>query len=205
MDIAVGLVRAYLQLNGYFTITEYPVVRKIGEGRYRSLTDVDVAGYHLPHGEPDFAPDPVLKVPEDRPDILIGEVKEGLAMVNEAANDPEVVAKILKRFAGCSAAEAATASRTLLARGEVDIRSGHRVRLVAFGNAREAPGAYLKILHAEVVAYVDRYIRENWEIVRQAGSKDPVFGMMVLLAKARGLVPETKGLRATPPRLRGRR
>lgn len=190
MDIAVGLIRAYLQLNGYFTVTEYPVVRKIGEGRYRSLTDVDVAGYHLPHGEPDFAPDPVLKVPTDRPDILIGEVKEGLAQINESVNDPEVVAKILKRFAGCSAAEAKGAARTLLARGQVDVQSGHRVRLVAFGNSRDEPGAYLKILHSEVVTYLDRYIKENWEVVRQAGSKDPVFGFMVLLAKARGLVPQ---------------
>jgi hypothetical protein len=193
MDTAVGLVRAYLQLNGYFTITEYPVVRKVGEGRYRTLTDVDVAGYHLPHGEPDFAPDPVLKVPTDRPDILIGEVKEGLAQINESVDDPNVVAKILKRFAGCSAAEAGTAAPTLLARGEVDVKSGQRVRLVAFGTSKDVPGAYLKILHSEVVAYLDRYIAENWDVVRQAGSKDPVFGFMVLLAKARGAVPAPKG------------
>lgn len=36
MDNAVALVRAYLQLNGYFTITEYPIVRRLGEGRGRS-------------------------------------------------------------------------------------------------------------------------------------------------------------------------
>lgn len=186
MDIAVGLVRAYLQLNGYFTITEYPVVQKVGAGRYRSLTDVDVAGYRLPYGEPDFAPDPALRVVADRPDILIGEVKEGLAQINESVNDPEVVAKILKRFAGCSAAEAHDAARALLGRGDVDISSGHRVRLVAFGSSKEPPGAYLKILHSEVVAYLDRYLDENWDVVRQAGSKDPIFGFMALLAKARG-------------------
>jgi hypothetical protein len=201
MDTAVGLVRAYLQLNGYFTVSEYPVVRKVGEGRYRTLTDVDVAGYHLPHGEPDFAPDPVLNVPSDRPDILIGEVKEGLAQINESVNDPDVVAKILKRFAGCSAAEAGTAARTLLDRGEVDVKSGHRVRLVAFGTSKDVPGAYLKILHSEVVAYLDRYIAENWDVVRQAGSKDPVFGFMVLLAKARGMVPAKAGASSgKPPR-----
>jgi hypothetical protein len=89
MDTAVGLVRAYLQLNGYFTISEYPVVRKVGEGRYRALTDVDIAGYHLPGGEPDFASDPVLQVPADRPDILIGEVKEGLAAISESVSSGE--------------------------------------------------------------------------------------------------------------------
>ena len=60
MDNAVALVRAYLQLNGYFTITEYPVVRKTGDGNFRTLTEVDVAAFHLPGGEPDFAPDPAL-------------------------------------------------------------------------------------------------------------------------------------------------
>ena len=161
----------------------------MGPGRYRTLTDVDVAGYHLPHGEPEYAPDPLLQIPADRPDILIGEVKEGLAQVNESANDAEVVAKILRRFAGCSATEAGRAARVLLTDGEVDVHSGHRVRLVAFGTYREANGPYLTILHGDVVAYLERYIKENWDLVRAAGSKDPVFGFLVLLAKARGNMP----------------
>ena len=55
MDNAVALVRSYLQLNGYFTITEYPVVRKLDNGGFRTLTEIDVAAFHLPRGEPDFA------------------------------------------------------------------------------------------------------------------------------------------------------
>ena len=85
MDNAVALVRAYLQLNGYFTITEYPVVRKTGDGSFRTLTEVDVAAFHLPNGEPDFEPDPALRVPGDQADLIIGEVKEGRAMINDAA------------------------------------------------------------------------------------------------------------------------
>ncbi|HUP63867.1 MAG TPA: hypothetical protein VM557_01115, partial [Thermoanaerobaculia bacterium] len=126
---------------------------------------------------------------------LIGEVKEGLAAINASVDDPEVVAKILKRFAGCDVNEAASAARKLLADGEVDIRSGQRVRLVAFGTTKEPQGAYLKILHSEVVAYLDRYLKENWEVVRQAGSKDEILGTMVLLAKARGVMPQS-----LPPR-----
>lgn len=42
MDVAVGLVRAYLQVNGYFTVTEFPVVESVGTGGYRSATDIDV-------------------------------------------------------------------------------------------------------------------------------------------------------------------
>ena len=39
---------------------------------------------------------------------------------------------------------------------------------------------------SDVVEYVDRYISENWDVIRAAGSRDPIFGVMILLAKARG-------------------
>ena len=186
MDNAVALVRAYLQLNGYFTITEYPVVRKTGDGNFRTLTEIDVAAFHPPSGEPDFEPDPALHAPRDQADMIIGEVKEGRAMINQAATDPDVIAKILRRF-GCSTAEEGhKLGRALLARGAIDTPAGHRVRLVAFGTApSNEPGPYLTVLLSDVVAYVDRYINQNWELVRTAGSRDPIFGVMVLLAKAR--------------------
>jgi hypothetical protein len=38
---AVGLVQAYLRLNGFFTVTEYPVVVQTSHGG-TPLTDVDV-------------------------------------------------------------------------------------------------------------------------------------------------------------------
>jgi hypothetical protein len=66
VDNAVALVRAYLQLNGYFTITEYPIVRRLGDGTLRTLTEVDVAAFHLPGGERDFAPDAALRVHRDK-------------------------------------------------------------------------------------------------------------------------------------------
>ncbi|MGZ5434265.1 MAG: hypothetical protein ACXW5U_03640 [Thermoanaerobaculia bacterium] len=184
MDNAVALVRAYLQLNGYFTITEYPVLRR-EEGSIRTLTEVDVAAFHLPYGEPDYAPDPALHVPRDRPDLIIGEVKEGRAVINESANDPDIVAKVLRRFGCCTEGEARHVARSLLSKGTAETRAGHHVRLVAFGTASEMGMPWQTVLLSDVVAYVDRYISENWEVVRAAGSKDPIFGVMVLLAKAR--------------------
>jgi hypothetical protein len=185
MDNAVALVRAYLQLNGYFTITEYPIVRRTGDGNFRTLTEVDIAAFHLAGGEPDFEPDPALRVPRDQADLIIGEVKEGRAMINQAATDPDVVAKILRRFGCSTAADGHRLGRALLMNGAVDTPSGHRVRLVAFGTAPgHDPGPYLTVLLSDVVAYVDRYITQNWELVRTAGSRDPIFGVMVLLAKA---------------------
>lgn len=116
MDNAVALVRAYLQLNGYFTITEYPVVRRLENGGFRTLTEIDVAAFHLPEGEADFEPDPALNVPRDKADLIIGEVKERRAVINEAATDSDVVAKILRRFGfgDSTAADARSSARTLL-------------------------------------------------------------------------------------------
>ena len=185
MDTAVALVRAYLQLNGYFTITEYPVLRR-ENGSLRTLTEVDIAAFRLPHGEPDYVTDPALQVPHGQADMIIGEVKEGRALINESANDPRVVAKVLRRFGCCTEAEAKHVARALLANGKARTRAGHGIRMLAFGTAPpERSGSYLTVLLSDVVAYVDRYLDENWEVVRAAGSKDPIFGVMVLLAKAR--------------------
>ena len=42
MNAGVSLVRAYLNLNGYFTATDIPVIRQGSQGQYRELTDIDV-------------------------------------------------------------------------------------------------------------------------------------------------------------------
>jgi hypothetical protein len=41
VNTAVGLVKAYLELCGYFVLAELPV-REAGGGGYRDVTDVDV-------------------------------------------------------------------------------------------------------------------------------------------------------------------
>lgn len=38
MDTAVGLVQAYLRVNGYFTVAEYPVLDATGPGGPRTIT-----------------------------------------------------------------------------------------------------------------------------------------------------------------------
>jgi hypothetical protein len=40
MDNAVALVQAYLRVNGYFTVAEYPVLEATRDGGYRAATDV---------------------------------------------------------------------------------------------------------------------------------------------------------------------
>ena len=50
MDTAVGLVQAYLRVNGYFTVAEYPVLDATGPGGPRTITALDIlAGARLSH------------------------------------------------------------------------------------------------------------------------------------------------------------
>lgn len=87
MDNAVALVQAYLHTNGYFSVAEYPVIETMGRGKnYRVATDLDILAFRFPgagrlipgkHSEETlYAPDPVLRCPHDRADMLVGEVKE---------------------------------------------------------------------------------------------------------------------------------
>lgn len=79
MDHAVSLVQAYLQLNGYFTSAEYPIIASAGRSGVRTITDIDVLAFRFPSGR--RAPqglhvgevDPGLGIPDDSIDMIIGE------------------------------------------------------------------------------------------------------------------------------------
>src|ERR1700687_4459856 len=100
MDHAVSLVQAYLQLNGYFTSAEYPIIASAGRSGVRTITDIDVLAFRFPSGFPtpqashkrgpqsglnvsELAPG--LGVPRDSIDMIIGEVKEGRVGINTGA------------------------------------------------------------------------------------------------------------------------
>lgn len=48
MDTAVGVVKTYLELCGYFVLAELPV-READGGDYRDVTDVDIVAVRFPH------------------------------------------------------------------------------------------------------------------------------------------------------------
>src|SRR3954471_15851958 len=52
MDHAVALVQAYLQLNGYFTSAEYPIIAQAGRNGAQMITDVDILAFRFPSGLP---------------------------------------------------------------------------------------------------------------------------------------------------------
>ena len=197
MDNAVALVQAYLRLNGYLTVSEHPVIARQGTG-YRMMTDLDILAVRFPRmrdgviggrnsDEEPTGPDPVLQVCGDRPDMLIGEVKEGRAVLNASATNPAVVRAALLRFGCCVAHDVETAVRQLLKCGTADLAIGHRVRLVAFGSAapEAGHGGHLVITLGRVLEYLSTYVRRHWEVVRHTESKDPALGMLILLEKIR--------------------
>src|SRR5688500_6304354 len=111
MDHAVALVQAYLQLNGYFTSAEYPIIAGTARSGFRTLTDIDILAFRFASGEPMAAHgrkepksldvtgiDPGLGVPTDAIDMIIGEVKEGRVGINTGIRAPEVLKTVVNRF-----------------------------------------------------------------------------------------------------------
>jgi hypothetical protein len=187
-------------MNGYFTVTEYAVVEAAGRsGQYRTSTDLDVLAVRFPGAghavvrrrrsdDPVvLAPDPELGASDDRVDMILGEVKEGRAELNRGARNPHVLKAVLTRFGCCSAADAPAVVDNLLQKGVSELPHGHRARLVAFGT--QAPGALgyrcQVILLSQVVWFAQEFLRENWDILRHAPTKDMTLGLLTVLEKIR--------------------
>lgn len=204
MDNAVALVQAYLRVNGYFTVSEYPVVERLRGGGTRMMTDLDILGFRFPgagrvlahargHPEADgrIESDPVLAAPSTSADMLIGEVKEGTAELNRAARDPRVLEVVLARFGCCPASEARRTAERLVRTGSAKSCDGHLIRLVAFGVAPEAGAAKgcMVVPLAHVVSFLQTHLREHWDVLRHVQPKDAAFGFLTMLEKVRSAEP----------------
>ncbi len=202
MDVAVGLVETYLRLNGYLTVTELQVQREAGKdsGRFEAATDLDVLAIRLPWaaeivarrpGLPEVAllEDPALDVNRSGPDVLIAEVKEGAAKLNQALRAREVIHAALRRVGCCAEEHIATTVETLTRFGEVRLDPPHgvacRVRLASFaGHVDEPlPPAVLTLTLGHVIRFVARRFQENRQILRGVSFHDPVLHTLRLLDK----------------------
>lgn len=199
MDHAVALVQAYLRVNGYLTVTEYPVVEVVRSGGYQAATDLDILAFRFgrasvlgqavtssgrPHA--DLLPvDPALDLRPDLPDMIIGEVKEGRATLNRGATDKAVLTAAIARFGCCDASGAEAVVIDLLRRGRAKIPHGHRVRLVAFGSLpSEAPSRhYGVILLGHVLEFLRGHLRRHWSAFQASETKDPALGFLKILEK----------------------
>jgi hypothetical protein len=222
MDHAVSLVQAYLQLNGYFTSAEYPIMAAAGRNGFRTLTDIDILAFRFPAGVPisltreeqppviPIAPaaaapgvpgaratrslpqgldladlDPGLGIPADRIDLIIGEVKEGRVGINSGARQPDVLKAVIDRF-GHSIDKERLVSE-LLDTGTVIMPSGYQVRFIAFGafppGEKVPPCRIISLGH--VLRFLQDYVRRHWGMLRHCQFKDPAFGFLMTMEKAR--------------------
>jgi hypothetical protein len=198
MDHAVALVQAYLQLNGYFTSAEYPVIAGAGRNGFRTITDIDILAFRFPSGEPlakkgravpkglDLSGlDAGLDVPGDRIDMIIGEVKEGRVGINTGIRNPDVLRTVINRFG--EVGDTNRVVQQLLDTGAAEIPPSYSVRLIAFGSfppGEEVPPCRIISL-GHVLQYLQMYVRKHWHMLRHLQFKDPAFGFLMTLEKAR--------------------
>ena len=202
MDNAVALVQAYLHINGYFTVAEYPVIEAVGRGNYRMLTDLDILAFRFPGagrlipdkhgGEALYTSDPMLRCPHGQADMLVGEVKEGRAKLNRGATNPATLRTVLARFGCCPMHDVSQMVHQLINKGSITAPSGHRVRLVAFGSGAasgDEERRYEVINLGHVVRFLQEHLRQHWDLMHNAQFKDPALGFLMTLEKSLGGPP----------------
>ena len=197
MDTAVALVKTYLQANGFFTVTEYPILEAMADGETRTVTDIDILALRFP-GAGGFgttspttgmrlAPDPALAVDDEVIEAIIGEVKEGSADLNKAARDPEVLQAVLRRFGAMESDVADSLVADLIRTGNAQHPAGIRVRLMVF--ASKPPSRrkfrYSWVSHGAIGSWLQEQVRENWDRVKTVQSKDAALSFLILFEKAR--------------------
>lgn len=206
MDTAVAIVQAYLHLNGYLTVAEFPVVA--GDGRASEmLTDVDLVALRFPRaaavgrvtnppgGTPPGATDPALDIAEDAMDLLICEVKEGEGRLNPNLRREDVLRAVLLRVNCCPAEHVGHHSEQLLRHGEARMehpgRFTCRARLAVLAGRRgEARGAGLVLDLGRVARHAGDSIVRHRGALHAAHLSHSVLGLLQLLDKV--------GLRIAP-------
>jgi len=197
MDTAVALVQAYLNVNGYLTVTEYPVVELTRHHGARSATDIDVLAIRLPQAGGivparskdhvnGFVADPMLFVQEGLIDFIIAEVKEGTAELNPGIRDSDVLRAVLLRFGCGPAAEVPQRVEELIRHGTTRTSTAMQVRLLAFGSQAmiQPPVPSLQISHAHILRFLQEHLRAHWHHFNTMHTHDPAFGQLLLMEKA---------------------
>lgn len=197
MDSAVALVRTYLKINGYFVITDYPIVEQFDHNEVRSMTDIDILAVRFPgagrlvpkgtHGSIIGEVDPELRSHADQIEFIIGEVKQGAAHLNRGAHDPAVIRTALARFGSCPHKQVSSVVEKLLKAGHATTPDGHHVRMMIFASYIENnPGHGVHVItlgHME--HFVTSYLREHWHTLHETQFNDPAMNFLMMLEKNR--------------------
>ena len=197
MDPAVGLVQAYLRLNGFFTLTEYPVIART-RGGTTTLTDVDILAVRFPDAArwvPGFKR-PAESLPYDQQlisksgwlQMFIGEVKEGKAKLNRMSYSLPVIETVIRRFGCCSIDPSATARRVFQA-GAAETHVGNgmpcHIQMVVFGgtSGESSNRNYKLIPLRRAVEFLGNYLNQYRDVFLQTQIKEQGLDLMALLVK----------------------
>lgn len=188
-------MQAYLRLNGFFTVTEFPVIHS-GKRGTRALTDVDVLGVRFPNaqqwiggrGRGGFAleSDPILDIEPHCIQMIIGEVKEGKAKLNANAYTAAVIETVIRRF-GCCDEEPRDIALHVIERGMAETHLGDqqcRIRMMVFGGGSYAVASnYECISLRHVVGYLNEFVHRHSDVFLSTQIKDEILDLMALLVK----------------------
>ena len=198
MDIAVNLVENYLRLTGYLTLSEFEVQRRDKQGRFKTVTDIDVMAMRLPgdiylgdpHDERDgellLIDDPTLELEPECVDVIIGEVKQGTAELNPGIKDHAVLHSMLRRVEWIYAEPLEDVVNALQrkpvhrspARGAGKVRT----RLVAFGRAEDSSLNVIPLSH--VVTKMLGFFEDHEDAFRPIQFREPAPAFLRLLLKS---------------------
>ncbi len=195
MDAATSLVEYYLQSNGFFTLTEAPV---LGVERHalRALTDLDVIAVRLPGARGQVVeqrrtrsvgePDSLMALQDGRVEMIIGEIKEGGATLNPALLRPEVLRVALLRLTALDDAAIERITQDLRTRGVSEADPRFRVRVIAFGSYRgeDLPRHITCVTLGQMLDFIDRRVGD-WSALAPVQIKQPLISMLLMLYKAR--------------------
>lgn len=203
MNAGVELVQAYLHLNGYFTISELPVIRESRRG-YEEVTDLDLlavrfpwAGFVVPGGTPgpeddlSLALDPALVPRNGLVDVIIAEVKEGKARINARLRTRDALLTALRRVGIAPDAVTVDAVRELQQRGTARLEGDEavapcQVRILAFGDGKMgARSGYQVISLRHVAKFVEGYLDRYHDVLRPSDLPEAALGILHLLRKVR--------------------
>lgn len=203
MDTAVALVKAYLQINGYFCVSEYPLLETNKGGSVRTVSDLDILAFRFPHagretsvrkrrklvGDVRFEPDAELGAPHDKADMIVGEVKRGRARFNPPARKPDVLAGALMRFGCCTPSQSKNLAYELLHHGHAESEHGHEIRMVAFGDVddSEEPGVPTHKWHTvsleNTVRCLRQHLHDNWDVLRRVHFSNDTLDLLAILER----------------------
>ncbi len=193
MNPAVALVQAYLQLNGFLTVAEFPIASG-DTSTAEAITDVDIIAIRFPGaravgvtaGNPEL-PDPLLAVLDDAMDLLICEVKEGKARLNPNLRRRNTLHTTLARVGCCPPAHAEHHVRQLRRYGVAEINHPGvrcRARLALFaGRPGDGHRAPLVIDLHHVAVAVCQFLVRHQPALHAVRLTQPALAHLQLLTK----------------------